>query len=167
MPLANPYRSPQSTDLPVETTNDLSRGSAIGWRVFRALILALIGYGVFVEGGKFYCDASLNRSFGFAEDWIVGVLIALVFASSEFLNAGCGRSAGFVRRMLVSSALMLGVVLFTGFACSVIGLRATSYDQTRAMCIFGTALMASFFTLGLFLVRFRWIGGRECRHEAK
>jgi hypothetical protein len=167
MPLANPYGSPQSTDLPFETTNDLSRGSAIGWRLIRAFALALVGYGVFVEGGKFYCETSLNRTFGFAEDWIVGTLIALVFASSEYLNAGCGRSAGIVRRMLVSSALMLAVILITAFVGSAVGLRATSYDQTRPMCLFYTALMASFFIVGLFVVRFRWIGSREFQHEAK
>ena len=132
----NPYTPPETAPL---STIDARAASAPGTllRVARGLIYGEIGYAVFVEVGTYYRDGLINgllRPGLMTVDWITGMLLALVFASSEVLNTGRGYSAGFVRRILIASALMLATVLVTFVLGTAVDFRNHTYDNCASRC---------------------------------
>lgn len=91
------------------------------------------------------------------EDWTTGLLLSLVFASTELLNAGRGYSAGFVRRMLISSALMLATLLVILTSGTIVGFRAHTYAETTRIGVIYTGIIAVVFTVALIAIKLNWI----------
>jgi len=127
-------------------------------RFLRALALGLFGYGVFGAGAMLYCTVS-PHSFP-SIDWIEGLLCALPFAASEFLNVGRGRTAGFVRRLLFASATMVVAVLFTIALAAEMGWSTTYERQSQTKGIMNLTCILVFGG-ALVVVKCVWAGRKK------
>jgi hypothetical protein len=159
----NPYSPPETVSLPAVAAESAPTGPRILLRITRGLILGSIGYAVFVEVGSYYRDGRMDgliRPSLMGEDWTTGLLLSLVFASTELLNAGRGYAAGLVRRMLISSALMLATVLVVLTLGTAADFRVHSYGETMRVCYIYTGITAVVFIFALLAIKLIWIRER-------
>lgn len=159
----NPYTPPETVSLPTIDAESAKSGPGILLRISQSVIYGAIGYDVFVEVGTYYRDGLIDgmiRPSLMREDWTSGLLLSLVFASTELLNAGRGYSAGFVRRMLISSALMLATVLVSLTLGTAADFRAHTYAETTRVGFIYTGIIAVVFTVALIAIKLNWVRER-------
>lgn len=132
-------------------------------QALRFLALAAVGYGVFAAGALLLTTL-FPYSFN-TIDWPAGSLVALPFAATELLRAGQGKTVGFLRRLGVAAAIMLGAVLVTTVLVDAAGLRQNRkvypqppwYLTREGFTTVGVTL--GLFAGGLLTVMLMW--GRE------
>jgi hypothetical protein len=121
------------------------------YHVLRALGLAVVGY------IGFALPVALYRAMTDAVVvWPAGALLALAFASSEFLNTGRGRAAGIVRRIGIACVIMLVGGLCGIWLSDVFGWRAT-YDLQREMQFWQAGVIVAFYAVGMSIAWLVWI----------
>jgi hypothetical protein len=162
-PAENPYSPPETVSLLAVAAESSPTVPRISLRIVRGFILGSIGYAVFVEVGSYYRDGRVDGLIQpslLTEDWTSGLLLSLVFASPEFLNADRGHSAGFVRRLLISSALMLATVVVIPTLGTAVDFRVHTYAETTRVCFIYTSIIAVVFTFALIAIKLNWIRER-------
>ena len=118
---------------------------ATSYRLVRMIALGLIGYGIFAVA------AFANGG----ADWRAGFVVAAIFAGSELLDLGPGRTGGVLRRIAVAGALMLFLCfVYMGMQPQEIRLKGTA-DPEPNLTSMGIFLLV--YVVGLIVVKGGWM----------